>query len=764
VKNKEKFFSVFLFFLFLISLSATADADAVQIAYITNQGSNNVAVINTATYIVANFSANVASNDAPLSVQFTDSSQNATGWNWDFGDGYTSTEQNPKHYYIKAGNYTVKLTAINGNSTNSKLAKIIVLQHPVYAYITNYNSGTVSIIDTATKNVIDTVSVGINPYGVAVSSDESKVYVANKGNNTVSVIDTSINKVTATIPVGNQPVGVAVNTDGTKVYVTNDGDNTISVIDIATNAVIATVPVGAYPTGVAVIPDGTKAFVASGISSNSIVYVIDTATNTVIATVPVGAGCMGVAANPDGTKVYVVNTNDNTVSVIDTATNTVIATVQVGSYPCGAEVNPDGTKVYVVNAKDNTTSIIDTATNTVIATVPVGNYPTGVSVTPDGKEAYVTNGLDGTVSIINTATNKVTAKVNVGSGPLAFGQFIEQPALPVANFNSNVISGYAPLSIQFTDLSKNAYEWSWDFGDDSRISNDRNPTHNYSVAGIYTVNLKVSNEEGSVVSKTGTITVSDSSSSGSDSSGGSSGSSGSDSSGGSSGSSGSGRGAGSSPEPQSNVEAKELSHTFIRNGNSVNFEFPQNATPVVRISFDSKKTAGMTTTIVEMLINQSTLVSEPPSEEIYKFINIWVGNSGFATPDNIENAVVYFKVEKSRIRDKNIDKSSIALNRYCDSKWNQLPTSLSGEDETYLYYTAKTGGFSPFAITGKTTAIGNESQPTAVNEKQSKNNTSVFDQNTSTPANSGTASTKTPGFESVCGILSLLVVFIYKRK
>ena len=98
-----------------------------------------------------------------------------------------------------------------------------------------------------------------------------------------------------------------------------------------------------------------------------------------------------------------------------------------------------------------------------------------------------------------------------------------------------------------------------------------------------------------------------------------------------------------------------------------------------------------------------------------------------------------------------------------DLHWNRS-TSLSGEDETYLYYIAKTPGFSPFAITGKTTVIGNEPQPTSMNEKQSKNNTSAFEQNTSAPANSGTTSTKMPGLGSICGILSLLVVFLYKRK
>ncbi|HII81172.1 MAG TPA: PGF-pre-PGF domain-containing protein, partial [Methanosarcina sp.] len=45
---------------------------------------------------------------------------------------------------------------------------------------------------------------------------------------------------------------------------------------------------------------------------------------------------------------------------------------------------------------------------------------------------------------------------------------------------------------------------------------------------------------------------------------------------------------------------------------------------------------GKTTTIVEELKNKSTLVSGLPSGEVYKFINIWVGNSGYATSKNIE--------------------------------------------------------------------------------------------------------------------------------
>jgi PKD repeat protein len=45
----------------------------------------------------------------PLLVQFNDNSQNATAWNWDFGNGFNSTNQNPVHTYSSAGAYNVNL-------------------------------------------------------------------------------------------------------------------------------------------------------------------------------------------------------------------------------------------------------------------------------------------------------------------------------------------------------------------------------------------------------------------------------------------------------------------------------------------------------------------------------------------------------------------------------------------------------------------------------------------------------------------------------
>ena len=82
---------------------------------------------------------------------------------------------------------------------------------------------------------------------------------------------------------------------------------------------------------------------------------------------------------------------------------------------------------------------------------------------------------------------------------------MEQPVLPLANFSSNVTEGYVPLDVQFNDLSENTAERYWNFGDGTN-STEMDPKHTYSVEGNYSVNLIVSNKNGTA-SKTATITV-----------------------------------------------------------------------------------------------------------------------------------------------------------------------------------------------------------------------------------------------------------------
>jgi len=169
----------------------------------------------------------------------------------------------------------------------------------------------------------------------------------------------------------------------------------------------------------------------------------------------------------------------------------------------------------------------------------------------------------------------------------------------------------------------------------------------------------------------------------------------------SSGGSSGGGGGGGSPEPASNVEVKELAQQFVTNGNRIRFTFVQGVTSVGYVEFDAKKTAGKTTTIVEQLKGISVLTPSEPGGVVFQHINIWVGNGGFATQENIGNAVVGFRVSKAWLEENNIDASTITLQHFADDNWNSLPTTKVDEDDEYLHFEAETPGFSPFAITGQ---------------------------------------------------------------
>lgn len=103
-------------------------------AYPTNTGQLTYVLDNASTPTpVADFSGTPLTGEAPLTVTFTDASTNVpTSWSWTFGDGGTSTEQNPVKIYSTAGTYDVQLTATNsgGSDAESKTSYITVTEPP----------------------------------------------------------------------------------------------------------------------------------------------------------------------------------------------------------------------------------------------------------------------------------------------------------------------------------------------------------------------------------------------------------------------------------------------------------------------------------------------------------------------------------------------------------------------------------------------------------------------------------------------------------
>lgn len=72
------------------------------------------------------FSFEHKERQAPVVVQFSNQSENAEQYLWDFGDGKTSTEASPSHRYVHSGNYTVKLSATKGKKTTTKTQQLFI--------------------------------------------------------------------------------------------------------------------------------------------------------------------------------------------------------------------------------------------------------------------------------------------------------------------------------------------------------------------------------------------------------------------------------------------------------------------------------------------------------------------------------------------------------------------------------------------------------------------------------------------------------------
>ena len=287
------------------------------------------------------------------------------------------------------------------------------------AYVANLGSNDVSVIDTATNEVIARIPVGEDPDGVAVTPDGLWVYVTNFLSDTVSVIDTGTNTVAATLAVGSGPVGITVTADGAFAYVTNRGVDSVSIIETATNTVAATVEVGAGPNAIAITPDGASAYVTNSFTRNpGMVSVIDTVAGQVDATVAVHRNPNRIAVRPDGRSVYTTNFRSWNVTVIDTATNAVTTAIRVAGRPSGIAANPNGAYVYVVTLA-GLVHVIDAVTNRVVNIFEVERQPYGIGILGNGATGYVANFRSHTVSVIDLIDEVVVGSVAVGERPFA---------------------------------------------------------------------------------------------------------------------------------------------------------------------------------------------------------------------------------------------------------------------------------------------------------------------------------------------------------
>jgi len=305
------------------------------------------------------------------------------------------------------------------NSTGVTVAQTVVTPASE-AFVANFNSGVLSIIDTG-QNVLlpQSVQVGGGPIGVAVNPVTNLAYVTNSTSANLSVVDLTKNTLVTTIPTsGAGPWGVAVSPTTNKVYVSNNQGNSVSVIDVTpnvatSNTVIATVllPSGSAPKGLALNPASNRLYVAN-FGSNS-VSVIDTVKNTLLATFSVGSGPVDVAVNPQTSLLYVANNGINVVSVITVSNDLdqLLSSIPVGIGAQRVAINPAASLLYVTVINSGL-AVVDLTGNALLTTIPVGNNPQGVAVKPSANRIYVANFGSNSVSVINSLTNTVIATIS----------------------------------------------------------------------------------------------------------------------------------------------------------------------------------------------------------------------------------------------------------------------------------------------------------------------------------------------------------------
>jgi len=204
-----------------------------------------------------------------------------------------------------------------------------------------------------------------------------------------------------------------------------------------------------------------------------------------------------------------------------------------------------------------------------------------------------------------------------------------------------------------------------------------------------------------------------------------------------------------SAEPYENIMKKESKDGILAKDISKTFSFTTPELPVSQIAITSNVNTEIISVQVELLKNRSTQVKDDAPGNVYDYLNIWVGTSGFAVPRNIKEAVIKFKLESSRISSKGFTDADITMLKWDGTQWVSLVTEKINTDNKYTYYDAKTNAFSPFAIS----AVKGEAVPTAAPEA-----TAVSTEKTTPAATKGA-----PGFGIVLAIAGLIAVVLRKR-
>jgi len=304
------------------------------------------------------------------------------------------------------------------------------------------------VLSTATSTVATTITdkQGLQgvPSQVAITPNGKQAWVAEPHCDgcmpfQVQVIDTATNQLVQPITIFTNPTAIAFSPDGTLAYVADDcvqGMVDLPCVDVLDTA--SYLPVNGSPildtsdtstenASIAVTPDGKLVCMSVLRGNFSAIAFFQASNNTYLTTTQLSTNFFtfsnyGFGMTPGGTLYAAASPDDQSQGVVDsisTASQTFNGAVNVGKGPAGLAVSPDGTLVYVTNSTGNSVSVIQNGLP-LGKPVPVGNNPQGVATMPTIFPIIITQPLSQTIGYLQTATLSVAAG---GSQPLTYQWF-----------------------------------------------------------------------------------------------------------------------------------------------------------------------------------------------------------------------------------------------------------------------------------------------------------------------------------------------------
>jgi len=283
-------------------------------------------------------------------------------------------------------------------------------------YVTCRDTDKIDIMRTKDLTISGTIDAGgIEPFGIAVSPDGKRLYVSNDRSGTVSVIDRASRKTEAAIPVGERPRALALTADGAKLYVGLYLKAGIAVVDTASAKVKTTISLSESPNladakksqgipntleQIRISPDGKTAWATHLLTNTDTVIAFD---ETVFPAVSV----IDVEADRELPK-----QRKELFKAIDVPDN--LGKTTIVSNPSDIAFTGDGSKAYVLMSGSEDVVVFDLNrggnASRIVRHVP-GDWPVGMALTPDGDALYVNNGNTHDLATIRTSGDiRVEAK------------------------------------------------------------------------------------------------------------------------------------------------------------------------------------------------------------------------------------------------------------------------------------------------------------------------------------------------------------------